>query len=314
VPQILRIIEWPDRLCGVRQNVRGKLVALNYGKACSVAMDPIEKKPLFHFAPGTRCLSFATVGCNFHCRHCQNCEISQEFGSVYGEDLSPKGLVGLALEQKAEGIAYTYVEPTIFFEYAYDTMKLARKSGLYNVWVSNGYTSPGAIKKMKGLLDAVNVDLKGNDGFYKKICMAWDGYDRVLESLKLYQKLGIFLEVTNLIIPGYNDSDGEIKQMVNWITGNLGPEVPLHFSAFYPYYKLLDAKPTPLKTLERAYDIAKEAGIRYVYVGNVRHRNESTYCPKCGEIVIKRDGYFVSKISDECACGEKILLEGRKWI
>ena len=312
-PRNCIISEGKTGFCRVRKNVGGSLFSLNYGKAVSVAVDPIEKKPLFHFAPGSSCLSFATVGCNFRCLHCQNSEISQEFDEVYGQSYSPKGIVDLAKRQGAQGIAYTYVEPTIFFEYAYDTMKLAKKAGLYNVWVSNGYTSPGVIEKLKGLLDAVNVDLKGNEEFYKKVCMTNNGYESVKESIELYHKLGIFLEVTNLIIPGYNGSEKEIGQTVDFMA-NLDRNIPLHFSAFYPANRMTDVKPTPAKTLEKAYEIAKKAGLKYVYLGNVRSRHESTYCPKCGETVIERNGYVIGKVTDKCDCGEKVLLKGKEFI
>jgi len=300
--------------CGIRKNVGGKLYSLVYGKACSLALDPIEKKPLFHFAPGTECLSMATVGCNFRCRHCQNWEISQEYGKIGGEDISPEQIVEAAKARGAKGIAYTYTEPTIFYEYAYDTMKLAKKAGLYNVWVSNGYTAPHAIKHASRYLDAVNVDVKGNEDFYRHICMA-PGLQPVLDALLEYKKRKVWTEITTLVIPGYNDNEKDIRGIAKWICDNLGPDVPLHFSAFYPAYKLTGVPPTPVKTLEKCYKIAKREGLKWVYLGNVHSDKESTYCPKCGQIIIERSGYNTIYYGDRCPkCGTRIPIAGKKWL
>lgn len=299
--------------CGVRKNVKGKLYSLVYGKACSMAMDPIEKKPLFHFAPGTSCLSIATVGCNFRCLHCQNWEISQP-KEITGEDMEPEKVVETAKAQGAKGIAYTYTEPTVFYEYAYDTMKLASKAGLYNVWVSNGYTTPEAIKHASKYLDAVNVDVKGNDEFYKKVCMT-PGLQPVHDALLAYKKHGVFLELTTLVIPGYNDSEKEILKMVKWVKDNLGVDVPLHFSAFYPQHKMTDVPATPVKTLEMCYDITRKEGMNWVYLGNVRTERESTFCRKCGQAVIERSGYNTIYHGDKCAkCGTSVPVAGKRWI
>ena len=299
--------------CGVRKNVKGKFYSLVYGKACSMAMDPIEKKPLFHFAPGTSCLSIATVGCNFRCLHCQNWEISQP-KEITGEDMEPEKVVETAKAQGAKGIAYTYTEPTVFYEYAYDTMKLASKAGLYNVWVSNGYTAPEAIKHASKYLDAVNVDVKGNDEFYKKVCMT-PGLQPVHDALLAYKKHGVFLELTTLVIPGYNDNEKEILKMVKWVRDNLGVDVPLHFSAFYPQHKMTDAPATPVKTLEMCYDIARKEGMNWVYLGNVRTERESTFCRKCGQVVIERSGYNTIYHGDKCAkCGTSVPVAGKQWI
>lgn len=299
-------------LCGVRKNVKGKLYSLVYGKACSVAVDPIEKKPLFHFAPGTQCLSIATVGCNFRCLHCQNWEISQP-AKVFGEDIEPERLVEMAKSQGLKGIAYTYTEPTVFYEYAYDTMKLAHKAGLYNVWVSNGYTSPDAIKEASKYLDAVNVDVKGNEEFYKKICMT-KGIKPVFDALLEYRKRKVFTEVTTLVIPGYNDNDKDIRSVVKWVHDNLGPDVPMHFSAFYPTHKLRNASPTSLKTLEKCHEIARKEGMKWVYLGNVRSEKGNTIC-SCGETVIERSGYHTDFRDDKCpGCGKKVLIAGKKWV
>jgi pyruvate formate lyase activating enzyme len=307
------IPEGKTGFCGVRKNVKGKLYSLVYGKACSIAVDPIEKKPLFHFAPGTECLSVATVGCNFKCLHCQNWEISQPSG-IFGEDIEPERIVETAKNRDVKGIAYTYTEPTIFYEYAYDTMKLASRAGLYNVWVSNGYTAPATIKQASKYLDAVNVDVKGNDEFYRRVCMA-PGIQPVYDALLAYKKHKVFTEVTTLVIPGYNDNDKDIRTIVKWVHDNLGPDTPLHFSAFYPQHKLTDVPATPAKTLEKCYDIAKHEGMNWVYLGNVRSDHENTFCQKCGQVVVERSGYNTIYYGDRCAkCGAKVPIAGKKWV
>ncbi len=298
--------------CKVRKNERGKLYSLVYRKCNSLAIDPIEKKPLFHFAPGTQCLSIATVGCNFRCSFCQNWNISQEYENALEEDLSPENIVDMAIRNNVPGIAYTYTEPTIFYEYAYDTMKLAKEKGLYNVWVSNGYTTPEAILKLKGLLDAVNVDWKGPPEFYKKMCSVPD-FGPIKEALKTYKKIGVLIEITNLLIPGKNDSESDIRTMVKWIKENLNEETPLHFSAFYPQYKEDKIPRTSLETLEKAHKIAKEEGLHYVYLGNVMSDLISTFCPKCNEMVIDRSGYSAKNVHEKCPkCGFKIMVRNLK--
>ncbi len=302
--------------CMVRKNEKGKLYSLNYMRPCSVAVDPIEKKPLFHFAPGTQCVSISTVGCNLACRHCQNWQISREFGEITGEEVPPENYIRLAKDYGSPGFAYTYTEPTIFFEYALEIMKLAKKNGMYNVWVTNGYTSPEAVGKMAKYLDAVNVDIKGNDSFYRKVSMAPQGIKPVLGSLKEYKRQGIWIEVTNLIIPMYNDSEKDIGELVGWVIKNLGKEVPLHFSAFFPSYKLRDAKPTPASALEAAVRIAREKGVKWTYAGNVRgNEHESTFCHKCGTKVIGRNGFEIVSYSDRCPkCGTPVLIKGKEWM
>ncbi|MEM7826597.1 MAG: AmmeMemoRadiSam system radical SAM enzyme [Candidatus Aenigmatarchaeota archaeon] len=303
--------------CGVRKNVNGKLHSLVYGKLCAINIDPIEKKPLFMFAPGTQCLSIATVGCNLGCKFCQNWEISHPpEKEVFGENVTPERVVDMGKE--LPGIAYTYTEPTIMFEFAYDVMKLAKKSGLYNVWVSNGYTNPEPIKLLSKFMDAINVDYKGDENFYKRVCDA--RLEPVQNALKLYKRLGVWIEVTNLVIPGYNDDKNIILEMVRWIRENLGRETPLHFSAYYPAYKMT-APPTPVETLEKAAKIADEY-LDYVYIGNVRHERENTFCPKCKTMLIKRIGFFVEKFYLKrknskflCPnCGHSIPIAGAKWI
>ncbi len=312
-PRFCMISEGKTGYCKVRQNQKGRLFSLVYGRPCSFNPDPIEKKPLFHFAPGTQCLSLSTVGCNLECLHCQNWEISHP-EAIFGRELLPEEVVKYTRDNKLPGIAYTYTEPAVFLEYALDTMKLAKKAGLYNIWVSNGYINPEPAREAAKYLDAINIDLKGDNGFYKKVCGVPDNKP-VLEAMKLFKKAGVFLEVTNLIIPGYNDSEKQIKTLVLWVKKNLGPDTPLHFSRFYPCYKMENIKPTPEKTLNRAWGIAAKAGMHYVYVGNAPgHPKENTLCPKCGTIAIKRTGYHIEYVRDKCKCGEKIPIAGKRWL
>ncbi len=300
--------------CSARKNIDGKLFSIVYGRPCSVNVDPIEKKPLFHFAPGTSCLSIATVGCNLDCSFCQNYEISHP-KSVFGNEYSPEDIIELARRYAVPGIAYTYTEPTIFFEYAYDIMRLARKEGLYNVWVSNGYINPEPAKRVSRFLDAINVDMKGDVRFYQKLCGIPDEIP-VQEALKVYKENGVWVEVTNLVIPGYNDKPEQFRSLAEWVRDNLGPETPLHFSRFYPMFRLRNTEPTPLRTLERAAEIASEAGMNYVYIGNFPgHEKENTYCPRCGEKTAERTSYQVFSFSTVCQkCGNRIPVAGEKWI
>jgi len=284
-------------ICKVRENREGILYSLVYGKAISSAIDPIEKKPLYHFYPGSNAFSVATVGCNFRCLNCQNNSISQLPGGgreITGEELSPQSIVFEAKRYKCEIIAYTYTEPTVFFEYAYDTSKLAQKEGIKNVFVTNGYISQEALIKINPLLDAANVDLKSfREDFYKKVCGA--ELEPVLKTLKLMKKLGIWLEVTTLIIPTLNDSDEELKEIAAFILA-LGEETPWHLSRFYPSYKLRKPPPTPLETIHRAREIGLKAGLRYVYAGNVPgDKAENTYCYQCGRLLIRRYGYQIKE-------------------
>lgn len=301
--------------CGVRGNRKGKLYSLVYGLPVSVAVDPIEKKPLFHFAPGTKTLSLATVGCNLKCRFCQNWEISQEYGEIHGDEMLPEEIIELAKRNKVEGISYTYTEPTVFFEYALDIMKLAKKEGLYNMWVSNGYTNPEPIKMVSKYLDAINIDFKGDDDFYKKMCTGV-GIKPVYDAMKAYKKNGVWIETTNLIIPTLNDSEEDIEKIADWIVRNLGRETPLHFSAFFPNYRVKNVSPTPVATLENAVRIAKDKGLRWVYAGNVwGNKYESTYCPKCDTLLIKRAGFSVFSMNRKCPkCGEMVTLKGTEWL
>lgn len=281
--------------CRVRKNLEGKLFLLVYNKTLTLTVDPIEKKPFFHFKPGSSCNSISTFGCNFSCKYCQNYSISQEFlasqiDSV--QETSPKQIIEDSLDKGVEGISYTYNEPTIFAEYALDTMKLAKKAGLYNVWVSNGYTSKEVFKKISPYLDANNIDLKGNKDFYLKMCGGID-IEKVKENIERFSKK-THVEVTNLIIPGYNDSEKDLNDVCEFIS-SVDKEMPLHFSRFFPYYKMNDVSPTSIETLQKAKEIAKKHNLKYVYVGNTPEES-NTYCPKCNNLLIERKGYSTFKL------------------
>ncbi len=296
--------------CRVRKNIGGKLYSLVYGKALTMAPDPIEKKPLFNFMPGTHCTSISTYGCNFKCEFCQNFNSSQEFTEKMIEGTkttAPSEIVKGTLSRHAEGIAYTYTEPTVFAEYALDTMELAHKKGLYNVWVSNGYMAKEAAKEIAKNLDAINIDLKGNGEFYKKMCGNVER-KKVLESIKFFHKKGVHVEATNLIVPGCNDSVEDFEEISSFIAG-IDKRMPLHFSRFYPNYKLLGRNPTPQESLEKAFEAAKEKGLSFVYLGNAEG-GQNTFCPECGKKIIKRSNYSALLLGlDEkgkCAyCGAK---------
>lgn len=297
--------------CGVRKNINGKLISEVYGKAVSVAIDPIEKKPLYHFYPGSKILSFGTVGCNLHCKFCQNYNTSQAKPGEYpSTKISPKQLIELTLKKNCHSIAATYNEPTIFYEYMFDTFKLAKKNKIKTVAVSNGYINKEPLKKLLPYLNAINVDLKAfTNEFYTKISNA--SLDPILETLKTIHKSKTWLEITNLIIPSLNDDLNQIKEMCNWIKDNLSVNIPLHFSAFYPMYKLDNIEPTPKEILIKARDIAKETGIKYVFIGNIfTEDGESTFCPNCSKIVISRKGYQIIEnnvINNHCKyCKNKI--------
>jgi pyruvate formate lyase activating enzyme len=278
----------------VRKNIDGTLYSLVFAKACSVSIDPIEKKPLYHFMPGTNIFSVATVGCNFRCQYCQNWEISQP-ETISGEDLPPEKLKQL---NTTPGFAWTYTEPTVFYEYFYETAKITTDKA--HVWVTNGYTSKEAIKKAAKFLDAVNVDYKGPDDFYKKICSA--SLEPVQQSLKLYKKLGIWIEITNLLIPGYNTDN--VEAIASWIKDNLGADTPLHLSAYHPMYKL-NAQPTSLADLEKAHKTASKY-LNYVYIGNIDSEKQNTFCPNCGTVVIARNASFLAYSDIEnVACTEQ---------
>ncbi|MCD6478984.1 MAG: AmmeMemoRadiSam system radical SAM enzyme [Candidatus Diapherotrites archaeon] len=288
-----RIANNSTGFCRVRKNVNGTLYSLVYNKTLTLTADPIEKKPLFHFMPGTYCNSISTYGCNFSCPFCQNHDISQDFTEKDIEavqETTPEQIVENTIERGLEGIAYTYVEPTVFIEYAIDTMKLAKKEKLYNVWVSNGYMSEQAIGKLAKYLDAANIDLKGDAKFYKKLCGNVN-VELVKKSIQLLYKKRVHVEVTNLIVPGYNDNADQIREVASFVA-SIDKGMVLHFSRFFPHYKMLDTPVTPLTTLRQAYSIAKQQGLHHVYLGNVPEA-QNTYCPKCGSLVIEREGYTV---------------------
>jgi len=303
--------------CRGRINEDGKLYTQIYGVITSMAADPIEKKPLYHFWPGSTAFSIGTVGCNFACRHCQNWTISQtSIETVAYDEITPERVVELTKRYDCRGIAYTYIEPAIWFEFCYDTAKLAHKEGLYNVYVTNGYMSLEAWKEIRPYLNAANVDIKAfSDRFYKEICGIPGGMKPVLDTCEWMVKSGVHLETTYLVVPGENDDAKEIGKFCKWSVEKLGPDTPTHFSRFYPYYKMTDREPTPVKTLETALKIAHDEGLRYVYIGNVPgHAGDSTYCPKCGELLIERYGFDITRYGlkdKQCPkCGAKINIVG----
>jgi len=319
-------------ICATRLNQKGELYSLVYGLAIGLHLDPVEKKPLYHFYPGEKLLSFGTCGCNFGCLFCQNWEMSQinkhqilnpkfqtnpkskienlkKLIKEMSQKITPKEIVEMAVFMGAKGIAYTYNEPAIFVEFAHDCMVLAKKKGLKNVFVSNGFESKEAFDYIKDYLDAINIDLKSfQSSFYQKICLA--KIEPVKENIKRYFAAGIETEVTTLVIPGYNDSQKELEEIAQFLV-SISPDIPWHISAFYPAYKMLDVPETPVEKLILGYEIGKKAGLNYVYVGNVYDLSRSsTFCPKCGAILIKREGYSVSIVNlknGACGkCGEKI--------
>jgi pyruvate formate lyase activating enzyme len=311
-----RCLILPSRrgLCGVRENRGGTLYSLVYGRAVALNPDPVEKKPLFHFLPSTISFSIAAAGCNFRCLQCQNHEISQlpiTTGGIEGRAVSPEEIVSLALQAGALSISYTYTEPTIYFEYALETARLARGAGLRNVFVTNGYMTEEALRMIQPWLDAANVDLKSyEEAFYKRVCGA--RVKPVLDNLRLMRDLGIWVEVTTLVIPTLNDSDRELEAIARYLS-SLGPEVPWHVSAFFPTYKMIDLPRTSAASLHRARRLGMEAGLRYVYCGNVPGDDgESTFCQGCGRRLIERAGFRVIRndlVGGACGqCG--VPIEG----
>jgi pyruvate formate lyase activating enzyme len=281
-------------ICGVRMNEDGTLYSLVYGKLVSMSIDPIEKKPLFHFLPASSSFSIATVGCNFRCKHCQNYEISQyphAHDDIPGKNMSPEQVVDAAAQAGCESISYTYTEPAIFFEFAYDCALLARERGIKNVFVSNGYMGPEGARTISPYLDAINVDLKGSDEFYKKICGA--RLKPVLETILLMKELGVWVEVTTLLIPTHNDSDEDLDAIIEFIK-SVDPGIPWHVSQFYPTFELLNLPRTPVATLKRARERGLQKGLKYVYEGNVPGEGaENTYCYSCNSLLVERYGYRI---------------------
>ncbi len=296
------ISEGKRGICRVRESQNGALYTLTYNSVSSRNVDPIEKKPLFHFHPGSNAFSLGTVGCNFRCKHCQNYMIAAaDADEASTQEMTPEESVELARQYNCEGIAWTYNEPTIWFEYTYDSAQLAKQAGLYTVYVTNGYMSEKALSKIAPYLDAANVDVKAfNDEYYKQICNA--RLSPVLRTCERMEQYGIHLEITYLVIPGCNDDLNEIRQFSEWVL-DIGADIPVHFSRFYPQYQMTEKPPTPIKALEEAHRIAKDCGIQYVYLGNVYgHRYENTYCPKCKTLLIERHGYNVIKNLTRNSC------------
>jgi len=283
--------------CGVRKNIGGILYSLNYDRVCAANVDPIEKKPLFHFQPGSRSFSIAAPGCNFQCVFCQNWHISQmalEYEKIEGQSYRPEDIVKIAVRDRCDNIAYTYTEPTVFMELCADCGRLAKERGLANVFVSNGYETIEAIDFAKEWLDGINIDLKSfSEDYYKNLCKA--RLAPVLDTIGYIAKhTDIWMEITTLIVPGENDSDEELKKIADFIVNDAGADVPWHVSRFYPCYQMDDKTATPPETLQRALDIGKTAGLHYVYVGNLPGaRAESTFCYKCGGTLIERSGYTI---------------------
>jgi pyruvate formate lyase activating enzyme len=298
--------------CAVRENRDGVLYTLVYGRPISVGVDPIEKKPLFHFLPGSKTLSLATVGCNFTCSFCQNSEISQmprDHGGITGRSFLPRQVVEAALEEGCLSISYTYTEPTVFYEYARDCAELATAAGLKNVFVTNGYMTADALRDIDGRLHAANVDLKAfSDDFYRTLVGA--RLKPVLDSIRRLWEMGVWVEVTTLLISGRNDGDDELRMLASFLA-SISSDIPWHVSRFFPAYRLLDVAPTPTASMEKAARIGHEEGLRYVYCGNIPgHSSESTTCPDCGTVVIERDGFRMLRngiIDRRCPhCGREI--------
>ncbi len=296
--------------CRTRINKDGTLYSLVYGKPCAVHVDPIEKKPFSHFLPGTTAFSIATAGCVLRCKFCQNWQISQarpEDTDTY--DFPPDKVVQNAVFYKCRSISYTYTEPTVFYEYMYDTAVIAKKKGVKNTMHSCGYINEKPLRKLTKYMDAANIDLKGfSEDFYAKNCNG--SLKPVLSSLILLKEEKVWLEITNLVIPTLNDDMKQIKEMCKWIIKNLGSDVPIHFSRFFPHYKLMNLPPTPMETLTQARNTAMDVGLKFVYIGNIRHEAESTYCPECKKMLIQRIGYFIKQNNiknGKCGfCGARI--------
>ena len=304
-------------LCGIRGNVDGKLDLFVYGKVISGHVDPIEKKPVIHYYPGSKIYSIATTGCNWLCKYCQNSDISQR-RKVEGIDMTPEEVVDTAIKYGAQGIAYTYNEPSIFIEFARDCGIAARKKGLKNIFVSNGYDTPESVKMMGEFLDAITVDFKGSaePEFIRKFIGVPDPQPIFDTLLEIRDKTKIHVEITDLIVPKVGDNLEYARKLSKFIYDEFGPEMPMHFLRFHPDYKMMDYESTPVKTLEKHYQIAKEEGLKYVYLGNVPgHPWEHTYCSECNKIVVKRYGFDIQgwnmDKNNKCNfCGNQIPIIG----
>ncbi|MBI5191076.1 MAG: AmmeMemoRadiSam system radical SAM enzyme [Nitrospirae bacterium] len=301
-----KIADGKRGICAVRENRGGTLYTLVYDKVISRNIDPVEKKPLFHFMPGSSSYSIATPGCNFKCAFCQNADISQmprDIQRILGEPVPPEDIVAGALRYGCKSISYTYTEPTIYFELACDTARLAREAGLRNVFVSNGYITKEALTEIRPYLDAANIDLKSFDEkFYQKVCGA--KLEKVLDSIRLYHEFGIWVEITTLIIPGLNDGEDELKKIAGFLA-SIDVNIPWHVTAFHPTYRLMDRPRTPAATLRKARRIGLDAGLRYVYEGNIPGEGgENTYCHSCGKTIVGRFGFSVEDYNiKDGACG-----------
>jgi pyruvate formate lyase activating enzyme len=303
--------------CLVRKNEGGTLFSLVYAKAISAGIDPVEKKPLSHFNPGASVVSIATIGCNFRCQFCDNWMISQE-KKVAGTHFPPQNVVKAARDNGCLGISYTYTEPTVFFEYAYETAKLAHQVGFFNTFVTNGYMTPEAVKTVAPYLDAATVDFKGggDPDFYKSYSSV-PSIEPIYAALKEMKRNDIHVEITNLVIPKIGDSIEKVSELATWIRNNLGKDTPLHLLRFHPDYQMTTTPSTSIETLEKAYAAAKSAGLNYVYIGNVPgHPSENTYCPNCNELLIKRFSFEITRwslVKDmRCpVCGQEIPIKGK---
>lgn len=293
-PRLCELEPGDTGICRTRKNIDGSLLSIGYANPCAVHVDPIEKKPLYHVLPGSKAFSIAVAGCNLKCKNCQNYSLSQvsplETRNYY---LPPQDVVDKALTSGSSTIAYTYSEPTAWYEYMYDTAKLARKAGLKNLMITCGYINQDPLKELCKYMDAANIDLKSfRNDIYRKLNAG--KLQPVLDTIKTAHELGTWVEITNLLVPKWTDDFTMIKDMCKWIKKTVGPDVPLHFSRFYPMYKLAHLYPTPSKTLAKAKDIAHSEGLHYVYVGNVAGHDTHTLCPSCGKSIIKRNGYLVT--------------------
>lgn len=301
--------------CRARRNTGGKLYSLGYGWPCAVHIDPIEKKPFSHVLPRTFSFSLASAGCNFRCKFCQNWQISQVSPlETNNMKMSPDDVVSAAAQKGCRSIAYTYSEPSNFFEYMFDTAKIARKRGILNVSHSNGYINQAPLKELCRYMDAVNIDLKGfSSSFYATMCEG--ELEPVLSTIKTLKRSGVWVEITNLVLQGYNDDEKMIKAMCAWLVKEAGADTPVHFSRFYPMYKLTGVSPTPVKSLERAREIAIASGLKFAYIGNIPgHAGENTYCPKCGKLLVQRSGYNVlANVVKDGTCPDCSTRIGGIW-
>jgi pyruvate formate lyase activating enzyme len=309
--------EGQDGFCGIRGNVGGKLQLFVYGKIIAGHIDPIEKKPVTHYMPGSRIFSIATTGCSWACQYCQNYDISQR-RKVEGLDATPESVVEMTKRYRCEGLAYTYNEPSIFIEFAHDIGVQARKAGLKNIFVSNGYDTPDTVGLMRDFLDCITVDFKGSGetGFVRKYITIANADPIFQTLLELRDKTKVHIEITDLIVPEVGDDLGAAKKLSSWVYDNLGPDTPIHFLRFHPDYKMMNLPPTPIETLEKHHKVAKDVGLNYAYIGNVPgHPLEHTYCPECGAIVVERMSFDITGWNLDArncckSCGNEIPIVG----